>query len=227
MKIPQHIAIIPDGNRRWAKKRNLPTFEGHRRGFDTIVKIAKQARKMGIKILTIWGFSTENWQRSKKEVSYLMKLYELMIDLFLPEAKKEKIKIIHLGRKDRLPKSLLQKIEKAEKETINNQKYILNIALDYGGRDELIRAIQRLASSGQRLENLTEKSFSQYLDTAGQPDPDLIIRTGGEKRTSGFLLYQSTYSELYFTNLFMPDFGPNEFKKAIEDYSQRQRRFGK
>ncbi len=234
MPVLSHVAIIPDGNRRWARKKGLPAFAGHRRGFETLVKISREARKIGIKILTIWGFSTENWQRTKKEVDYLMKLYSRMIDQLLPEAKQDGIKIIHLGRKDRLPLFLQQKIAAAEKETRTNQHYVLNIALDYGGRDEICRAIKswrakhlRGVHSATSEVNLTEQSFSRFLDTAGQPDPDLIIRTSGEKRLSGFMLWQAAYSELYFTDLFMPDFGPQEFRKAIEDYSQRQRRFGK
>lgn len=227
MPVPSHVAIIPDGNRRWARKRGLPAFAGHRRGFASLVKISREARKLDIKILTIWGFSTENWQRTKKEVNYLMKLYSRMIDQFLSEAKQDDIKIIHLGRKDRLPLFLQQKIAVAEKETRANQHYVLNIALDYGGRDEICRAIQRLASSGQRLAKFTEQDLVQLLDTAGQPDPDLIIRTSGEKRLSGFMLWQAAYSELYFTEKHMPAFGVKEFREAIQAYSQRQRRFGK
>ncbi len=223
MKIPKHIAIILDGNRRWTRKRGLPKFEGHRRGFDAAVKIARAARKMEIHTLTFWAFSTENWRRSKREVSYLMKLYERMVDKFLPEAKRDKVKIIHLGRKDRIPKSLRKKLERAEEETKENKKYILNIALDYGGRDEIMRAIARIA------KRLTEEEFAEYLDTAKQPypDPDLIIRTGGEMRLSGFMPWQAEYSELYFTKTLLPDFGPEELEKAVKEYSKRQRRFGR
>lgn len=236
MLIPHHVAIIPDGNRRWARKRGLPAFEGHRRGFDSLVAVSREARKMGIKILTIWGFSTENWKRTKKEVGYLMKLYARMIDQFLFEAKKDKVKIIHLGRKDRIPASLRRKIEQAEKETAGNQRYILNIALDYGGRDEICRAIARMlhlrgVSSRRRPASgwraTSEVSLTRCLDTAGQPDPDLIIRTSGEQRLSGFLLWQAAYSELYFSRKHLPDFNPKEFRKAIEKYARRQRRFGK
>ena len=233
MRVPKHLAIIPDGNRRWARKRGLPTFEGHRRGFDRAIEIVKKARELGIHTVTLWAFSTENWKRTKKEVSYLMKLYEIMIDKFLPEARKDRVKIIHLGRKDRIPQSLKKKIERAEEETKNYQAHVLNIALDYGGRDEILRAVIRMMDhlrGGRRDSSevkLTEQEFSQYLDTAGMPDPDLIIRTGGEKRLSGFMLWQCQYSELYFTKTLMPDFGPKELEKAIKDYSKRQRRFGK
>jgi len=223
------LVIIPDGNRRWARKRGLPTFEGHRRGFDVAVEIWRAARKLDIHTLTLWAFSTENWQRTKKEVSYLMKLYETMIDKFLKEAKKNKTKIIHLGRKDRIPLNLRRKIEKAEKETRNYQRYILNIALDYGGRDEILRAIKKMQNEKGKRQNLTQEDFSRFLDTAGQPypEPDLIIRTSGEKRISGFLLWQSAYSEFYFEPSYFPDFTPEKLKKAIKEYSKRERRFGK
>ncbi len=225
MSVPHHVAIIPDGNRRWARKRGLPTFEGHRRGFDALVGISREARKLGIKILTIWGFSTDNWKRSKKEVGYLMKLYVRMIDQFLPEAKEDGVKIIHLGRKDRLPVGLRKKMEQAETETAVNRRHILNIALDYGGRDEILRAINYWLRKGKT--KLTEKRLSQLLDTAGQADPDLIIRTSGEQRISGFLIWQAAYSEFCFTKKHMPAFKRREFRQAIKEYSQRQRRFGK
>ena len=227
MKIPCHVAIIPDGNRRWAKTRGLPTFEGHRRGFDAIVKVARKARKMGIKVLTLWGFSTENWQRSKAEVAYLMKLYERMIDKFLPEAKKDEARIVHLGRKDRLPKRLLKKIKEAEEVTKNNKKHILALALDYGGRDEILRAITRMTNDKKHLEKLTEGRFAQFLDTAGLPDPDLIIRTSGEQRISGLFPWQAAYAEFYFEPSHCPGFTPAKFEKAIKEYSKRQRRFGR
>lgn len=230
MKVPRHVAIIPDGNRRWARERGLPIFEGHRRGFDLAVKLARQARQMGIYCLTLWGFSTENWQRSKKEVNYLMRLYGVMIDKFLPDARKDKVKIIHLGRKDRLPKALVKKIKEAQEATENNQKYILCIALDYGGRDEILRAIQKMLTIHHKpfaIRQLNEAYFAQFLDTAGLPDPDLIIRTSGEQRLSGFLPWQTVYAELYFPSCHFPDFTPDKFTKAIEEYSRRQRRYGK
>lgn len=222
MKIPKHIAIILDGNRRWARKRDLPKFEGHRRGFERTVKIVEASWKLGIHTLTLWAFSTENWKRSKREVSYLMKFYGRMIENYLKKAHKNKVRIVHLGRKDRIPQSLRKKIEKAEKETRDYQEHVLNIALDYGGRDEIVRAINRLRANSK----LTEEEFTKFLDTAGMPDPDLIIRTGGEMRLSGFMLWQSEYSELYFTKTLLPDFGPEELEKAVKEYGQRQRSFG-
>ena len=271
-KIPNHLAIIPDGNRRWAREKGLPILEGHRRGFKAGIKIARTCRSFGIHTLTFWAFSTENWERTKKEVAYLMKLYYQFLDQYLKEAKKDEVRIIHLGIKDRIEKSLLEKIKKAEEETKNNKKHIFNLALNYGGHDEIIRAINRLCSNhpppaipakprvsdgvsifstrrsrlyrglsarpeessdldrsiGTRHE-LTEREFSQYLDTAGQPYPypDLMIRTSGELRTSGLLLWQSAYTEFYFEKDYFPDITPDHIKKAVLSYSDRQRRFGK
>ena len=220
--LPDHIAIIPDGNRRWARKHGLPTLEGHRKGFDVGVKIARYIRSLGIHTLTVWAFSTENFNRTQEEVSYLMRLYEKMLDKFLSEALKDNVRIIHMGRKDRIPKSLLKKIEDVEQKTRDNTKYILNIALDYGGRDEVLRAIKKLG-------NLTEESFPKFLDTTGQPypNPDLIIRTSGEMRTSGLMIWQAAYAEFYFLQKHFPDLEPSDIDLAIEEFSKRQRRFGK
>ena len=224
-KIPEHIAIIPDGNRRWAKERSLSTFEGHKKGYQVGIEVARACRQFGIHTLTFWGFSTENWQRSKEEVAYLMRIYEMFIDQHLAEAKRDGVRIIHLGRKDRLPKRLIEKLKKAEKETVGNTKHIFNLALDYGGRDEIVRAINKWHSK----EKITEDEFAKFLDTAGQPYPypDLIIRTSGEKRLSGFLPWQGEYAELYFFKKHFPDLTPADIKKAILEYSRRERRFGK
>src|SRR3989338_11399841 len=225
--IPNHIAIIPDGNRRWAKEHNLPSFEGHRRGFDVGIKIGKKIRSMGVHTLTVWAFSTENWNRSREEISYLMKMYETFIEKNLKEALKEKIRIIHLGRKDRISKNLLEKIKNSEEKTKNFKNYILNIALDYGGRDEVIRGIKKI--SRQNINNLTIEQFNNYLDTANQPypNPDLIIRTSGEQRTSGLMIWQAAYAEYIFLQKHFPDVTDDDIEKAVEEYSRRQRRFGK
>ena len=182
---PKHVAIIPDGNRRWAKKNNFPTFEGHRKGFEAIKLIGKKARELGIKILTIWAFSTENWQRSKQEIDYLMDIYETWIDFHLEEAIKDNIKIIHLGRKDRIRKSLRIKLKDAEKKTEFFNKNYLCIGIDYGGRDEIIRGVNSILNSKKNI--VTEKEFEKVLDTKDlpYPNPDLVIRTSGEQRTSG------------------------------------------
>ena len=234
--MPNHIAIIPDGNRRWAKGHNLPSLAGHRKGFDVAVKIGRKIRSLGVHTLTMWAFSTENWDRSKEEVSYLMKMYETFIERSLKEAMKEKIRIIHLGRKDRLPKNLLAKIKESVERTKDFKDYILNIALDYGGRDEVIRAIKKITNHSPRGEagksqitNLSEENFNEFLDTHDQPypNPDLIIRTGGEQRTSGLMIWQAAYAEYVFLNKHFPDLDDKDIELAIEEYSRRQRRFGK
>jgi undecaprenyl diphosphate synthase len=226
--VPNHLVIIPDGNRRWARARGLHTFEGHRRGFDMAVKLARTARNWGIHTVTLWGFSTENWDRTVEEVGYLMKLYERLVDSYLKEAKEDDVRIIHLGRKDRIPKSLLKKITQAEVETKDNKSYIMNIAIDYGGHDDIIRAVQKMVSDGVKPEKIDKSLFEKYLDTKNQPYPyaDLMIRTSGEQRTSGLLLWQSAYTEYYFENDHFPDFTPDKLKLAVLDYSRRRRRFG-
>lgn len=224
INIPNHVAIIPDGNRRWAKEKGLHTYEGHKKGFDGLIKIAKKAREMGIKIFTVWAFSTENWKRSKEEVAYLMKLYEIMLDKYLTDALKDNVRIIHLGRKDRINENLKRKIIIIEERTKNFDKSFLCVALDYGGRDEIIRAINNKKSS-----EINENNFNQLLDTKDlpYPNPDLIIRTSGEIRTSGFLTWQSAYSEYIFEKKYLPDYSEEDFERTINDFSKRQRRFGK
>jgi len=221
--IPNHVAII----RRWAKEHGLPSFEGHRKGFDVAVKIGKKIRSLGVHTMTMWAFSTENWNRSKEEVAYLMKMYETFIERNLKQALKEKIRIIHLGRKDRISKKLLEKIQDSEEKTKNFKNYILNIALDYGGQDEVIRGIKKI--SRQNINNLTIEQFNNYLDTANQPypNPDLIIRTSGEQRTSGLMIWQAAYAEYIFLQKHFPDVNDKDIENAIEEYSRRQRRFGK
>lgn len=233
---PKHVAIIPDGNRRWAKEKGLPTIEGHRRGFDQAFKITKKARDLDIKILTLWAFSTENWKRSKQEVGYLMNIYSQMIDKYLQDALKDKVRIIHLGRKDRINKTLLRKISEAEAKTKSFNKYFLCIALDYGGQDEILRALKQVQilpagrqGSKTKAQNLNEENFNNFLDTRDLPYPnvDLVIRTSGEARTSGFMLWQTSYSEYIFYPKHFPDFTPQEFEKCIKEYQSRKRRFGK
>jgi undecaprenyl diphosphate synthase len=227
-KIPNHIAIIPDGNRRWARARGLHTLQGHRRGFKRAVEMGRAARELNIHTVTLWGFSTENWDRSKEEVGYLMKLYERLVDDYLDEAKENSVKIVHLGRKERIPKVLLKKIQKAENETKNNTKHIMNVAIDYGGQDDIIRAVKGMIKDKVSPEEVDKKLFEKYLDTRNQPFPyvDLMIRTSGEQRTSGFLLWQSEYNEYYWENDHFPDFTPEKLRDAILDYSRRRRRFG-
>jgi len=224
--IPNHVAIIPDGNRRWAKEKGKNTYEGHKKGFDQLIKIAKKARDLGIKVFTVWAFSTENWKRSKEEVSYLMKLYEIMLDKYLSEALKDNIRIIHLGRKDRINDSLKNKIINIEEKTKKSDKSYLCIALDYGGRDEIERTISKIKNQRSKFGKI---NLNKFLDTKDLPfpDPDLIIRTGGEQRLSGFMLWQSQYAELEFVKKYLPDYTDSDFENTIKEFSERQRRFGK
>lgn len=227
-KIPSHLAIIPDGNRRWAKEQHLPTFVGHQEGFKRLNELSRAAHQWGVHTVTVWAFSTENWQRNKRELNYLMRMYQKNLDDYLQEAEKEGVRIIHLGRKDRIPQKLTHKLSEAEIFTQKNKQHILNVALDYGGRDEVLRAVGRLLRQKRRKE-VTEEDILAVLDTAGQPYPypDLLIRTSGEERTSGFLLWQMAYTEFYFTPKHLPDFTVKDLKRAILEYSRRERRFGK
>ena len=224
--IPHHIAIIPDGNRRWAKDRNLPTFEGHRRGADTTVALARKARELGIPVLTFWAFSTENWSREKEEINAIFGLSHVL-KVHIKEAMRDNVRISHLGRRDRLPEQLQQAINDAEEQTKNNDKYYLNIALDYGGRDEILRTIKKLTH--EELSTLDEEIFSNHLDTSHLPfpNPDIIIRTSGEIRTSGFMPWQGVYSELIFLEKHFPDMNEQDLEDAVVEYQRRNRRFGK
>lgn len=217
-----HVALIADGNRRWAKEKNLPSFEGHRKGFENIKKLLKKGRDLGIPVMTFWVFSTENWKRKQEEVGYLMKLAEEVIEVQLKEAIEEETRIVHIGRKDRLPEGLKAKIAKAEEQTQKFTKYYFVIALDYGGHDEILRAVAK-------MNDVKTGQLDDYLDTSilPYPNPDLIIRTGGEERLSGFMTWQSAYSEYFFSPLRFPDFLPDELEKAVAEFKSRQRRFGK
>ncbi|MEK7680580.1 MAG: polyprenyl diphosphate synthase [Patescibacteria group bacterium] len=224
--IPEHIGIILDGNRRWAKERGLPTFFGHRKGMENAKRIILYAQKSGVKIVTMFAFSTENWSRAPKEVGYLMKLFENYLDKYLLEFKKKGVRLGHVGSMEELPESLSKKLKKAIEETKNNKGIIANLALNYGGRDEIKRMIQKIISMGIKASEVDFDLISANLDTSGLSDPDLIIRTSGEQRTSGFLIWQGAYSELYFPKVHWPAFDEREFDKAIEEYGKRQRRFG-
>lgn len=227
-KVPNHLAIIPDGNRRWARAKGKHTLQGHKKGFDQAIKLARAARQWGIHTVTLWGFSTENWDRSEEEVSYLMKLYVRLLNQYLKEAHKEEVKLVHLGRKDRLPNFLLKKIHEAEEQTKNYNKYIANLAIDYGGHDDIIRAVRNMVRDGVKPSDIDKSKFEDYLDTAGQPYPyvDLLIRTSGEQRTSGLLLWQMEYAEMYWMEDHFPDFTVDKLRDAVVDYSRRRRRFG-
>lgn len=224
-KIPESIAIIMDGNGRWAKKRGLPRIEGHRRGEKTVEMVIKTARELGIKYLTLFAFSTENWNRPKEEVEALFKILEEAIEKRLEEIHKNKIRLKFIGRIEKLPSSLKEKIFLAEEKTKNNKKMVLNIALNYGGKEEILNAVNSILKENLKNE-IDENLFSKYLYTKDIPYPDLLIRTGGEKRISNFLLFQIAYTELYFTKTLWPDFKKRDFLKAISDYQRRERRFG-
>jgi len=226
-KTPTHIAIIMDGNGRWAAARGLPRLEGHRAGTENLRQIIRASVEFGVKYLTLYAFSTENWGRPKEEVNGLLTILESVIDRELKELKEEGVRIIHVGRLEAMPKKVREKVRHSMDITQKNDRLILNIAWNYGGRDEILCAIQQIIKSGIAADAVTEDVITQHLFTSGCPDPDLIIRTSGEMRVSNFLIWQSAYSEWYFTPTLWPDFNKDELKKAIEEYSHRKRRFGK
>ena len=227
-KIPFHLGIILDGNRRWAKEKGLPSFEGHRRGLNNVQKIGDYCAKKGIKILTLYTFSTENWKRPKREISYLMKLFaESLGKKNLQELHKKEVKLQIIGQKEKLPQALQERIKEAEKLTKNNKKRILNLAISYGGRIEITQAVKNIIKKKIPVNKITEELINNNLWTTGLPYPDLIVRTGGVKRLSNFLTWQSAYSEFYFTKKFWPEFTEKDLDKALLDFSLRERRFGK
>ncbi|HDZ54551.1 MAG TPA: di-trans,poly-cis-decaprenylcistransferase [Candidatus Nealsonbacteria bacterium] len=227
-EIPYHIGIIIDGNRRWAKNKSLPFLEGHRRGLEKVKKIGRWCKKKGIKILTLFAFSTENWNRPKIEVSYLMKLIiQALSQKNIKEIDEDGIRIKIIGQKERLSSRLQEIIKKAEATTRNNREGILNIALNYGGKAEIVEAVKKIIKKRVPFHKISEKLIEANLWTSGEPHPDLIIRTGGEERLSNFLIWQTAYSELYFSKKYWPDFTEEDLDEILEDYSHRQRRFGK
>ena len=225
--LPKHIGIMIDGNRRWAKEKKLPAFLGHKKGIERVVEIIDYAAGKGIKVLTLYGFSTENWNRSKKEVDYLMDLFTKFARKYVYHFKKKGIQFRHIGGLEKLPKSLQKEIKEAQRLTKDNKKMVLNIALNYGGRDEIVRAIKKIIQKKIPSEDINEKVVMNYLDTKGLPDTDFIIRTSGEMRLSNFLPFQGTYAELYFPKICWPDFTKKQFDLAIEEFQRRHRRFGK
>ena len=224
---PQHVAIIMDGNGRWAKKRRLPRLAGHNAGGDNIRPVVKIFADYGVKYLTLYMFSTENWNRPRLEVAGLLGLLAKKIDQETQAFHQENIRLVHLGRLDRLSQKLREKVKAAVELTKNNTGLTLCLAFDYGGRDEIVRAARRIASAGIPDDNIDESVLARYLYLSDIPDPDLVIRTGGESRLSNFLLWQAAYSELYFTPVLWPDFGRKDVEEALSEYKLRQRRFGK
>ena len=225
-RIPRHVAIIMDGNGRWALQRGLPRLAGHKAGTENLRRVIRSTVEFGIPYLTIYAFSTENWGRPPEEVHGLLRILEDVIDRELNELHKEGVQLRHIGRLERLAPRLQEKVLDAVELTKHNQRLVLNIAFNYGGRDEIVQAVQRIIRDGFRAEDVTDERIGQYLYTAGVPDPDLIIRTSGELRVSNFLIWQAAYSEWYITPTFWPDFDKEEYRRALETFAQRDRRYG-
>ena len=225
--LPKHIAIIMDGNGRWALARGLPRMAGHRAGTENLRRIIEACIEFGIQYLTIYAFSTENWGRPKEEVEGLMKIFEDVIDRELQELHDQGVQLRHIGHLDRLDPTFRQKVLHALEFTKNNTRLVLNVAFNYGGRDEIVQAIQRMMKDGITPEDVTDELVSQYLYTAGVPDPDMIIRTSGELRGSNFLLWQGAYSEWFFPEVYWPDFDKEQLRLALQEYSHRERRYGR
>jgi undecaprenyl diphosphate synthase len=222
-KIPKHVAIIPDGNRRWAKEKGLKAFEGHARSATSehLSRLFNEAEKLGVEYLSFWGFSTENWNRGKIEIKILFDLLRKNVEGFKKDVEVRGIKFRILGRRDRLPGDLVKGYEEIENDSKDNKGLNVQLLLDYGGRDEILRAVNKLPRG-----DISEYDFGKALDSLGIPDVDLIIRTSGEKRLSGFMLWQGIYAELYFEEKNFPDFYEADLRKAIEDFGKRKRRFG-
>ena len=223
--VPNHIGIIPEGNRRWAKKRGLVGVQGHKKAgeFDSLISLFEEARRLGVKYVSFWGFSTDNWKRGREEIDNLFEIFLKGIKRFGEYAEENKVRFRHFGRKDRFPKKVVDALNKLEEDTKKYSEYNIQLCLDYGGRDEIVRAVNKAVDSGEKVD---EESFKEYLDSVGVPDPDLIIRTSGEKRISGFMPFQAVYSELYFVKKHFPSFKPKDVREAIMEFSRRKRRFG-
>jgi len=222
-----HVAIIMDGNGRWAQARGKPRLEGHRQGVNTVRMVVRETWDKRIPFLTLYSFSTENWRRPLNEVQGLMQIFVEAIDCYANELHQNQVKVRFIGRREGFPGQLTQRMANLEKLTRQNPGLTLNLALNYGGRDEILRAFQKyLQDSYRQKEKIDEETFCKYLDTENQPDPDLLIRTGGEKRLSNYLLWQLAYSELYFTDVLWPDFSSLDYYQALADFAGRKRKFG-
>jgi undecaprenyl diphosphate synthase len=225
-RVPYHLAIIMDGNGRWAKERGMPRLAGHRAGVENLRRVLRACGEFGIKILTIYAFSTENWGRPESEVRGLMNILESVIDRELDELDAKGVQLRHLGQIEGLSPQLQRKVRQAIERTRNNDRLTLNVAFNYGGREEIIQAVRRIVADGIPADEIDEVLFSHYLYTAGAPDPDLIVRTSGELRVSNFLIWQGAYAEYYATPTYWPDFDKEELRKALLHYNGRERRFG-
>jgi undecaprenyl diphosphate synthase len=226
-RLPVHVAMIMDGNGRWAKQQGRPRIFGHRAGTENLRTIIRACVEFGVRYLTVYAFSTENWNRPEDEVKGLMNILADALERELPELHRQGVRLRHIGRLERLPTPIMEKVVQAKEMTKNNQVLDICIAWNYGGRDEIVYAVQEIVKAGLKPEDITEKTISHFLFTAEVPDPDLVVRTSGEYRTSNFLLYQTAYAEWYFPPVYWPDFGREEFHKALVDFASRERRFGK
>jgi undecaprenyl diphosphate synthase len=225
-RVPRHIAIIMDGNGRWAKRRGLPRLAGHRAGTENIRRIVRECVAQGVRYLTLYAFSTENWSRPSREVDGLMRILGEFIDRETHSLHEENVQIRHLGRLEGISEILKRKILGAIELTRDNQRLTLAVAFNYGGRSDIVDAVRALVALGLPPDAIDEQQIGEHLSTCGMPDPDLIIRTSGEWRLSNFLIWQAAYSEYWTTPIFWPDFGPEQMRQAIHDYGQRERRFG-
>ena len=230
MMVPHHIAVIMDGNGRWAKKKKLPRIIGHRQGAKRVKEILREAKKIGVKVLTIFAFSTENWDRPREEVKFIFSYLARFLKSYKKELQSKDIKFRAIGRRDRIDKKVIKEIKEVEDFTRGNQSFIFNVALDYGGRWDIVNAAKTMAKEcvekGLSWEGVDEELFGKYLSLGGIAAPDLLIRTSGEKRISNFIIWDLAYSEFYFSPVFWPDFDKEQLHKAINAYSQRERRFG-
>jgi len=225
--IPQHIVLFPDGNRRWAKEKGLHSLEGHKKGYENLLDFSEWCKNRKVKTLTAFGFSTENWNRSPEEVSYLMNLLEKCLTDNLEKYNKDDVKVRIIGQRERLPKTLQEAITKTEEATKSNNSLLLNLAISYGGKWDILQAIKKIIEDKIPVDKIEEKLFETYLSTSGLQAPDFIIRAGGEMRMSNFVLWQAAYSELYFSKKLWPDFTEQDLDAALEEFDQRHRRFGK
>ena len=227
MNTPKHIVLFPDGNRRWAKQKGLHSLEGHKKGYENLLDFSEWCKNRGVKTLTAFGFSTENWNRSEEEVNYLMNLLEKCLIDNLNRYDRDGVRVRVIGQRDRLSKSLQDAILKTEAATKNNGKLFLNLAISYGGKWDILNATKNIIKEGISPDEIDEKLFENHLSTAGLDAPDFIIRPGGEMRLSNFVLWQAAYAELYFSPKLWPDFSEQDFNEALEEFDRRSRRFGK
>ncbi len=230
-RLPRHVAIIMDGNGRWAQRKRQPRLFGHRAGAESVREIVETCRNIGIEYLTLYAFSSENWRRPAQEVTGLMSILKKYLEAELPRMQKNDIRLLSIGDRQRLPEVVREALERGIRETVNNRKLKLNLALSYGSRDEIVRAVQTISAlcvqGDMTPEQITDQSIAENLDTNLLPDPDLLIRTGGEARLSNFLLWQLSYAEIYFTETMWPDFRKDAFLQALSEYQSRERRFGR